>query len=143
VPENSAKEGTPTRVDAHDFPAAIDLGDLDLVGDDDAATHQVDEVTSEEVFGEEELSRSTLKTAKVDSQSLEGHAALGETTDLLYRDEEISSLNANDGAHDRRVRVVTETRDQVLDASDSVTVGVEDLTAQESGEVKNLRHQKP
>jgi hypothetical protein len=41
------------------------------------------------------------------------------------------------------VRIVAKTRDQVLDASNPVTVRVEDGTVQERGEVENFCHNEP
>ncbi len=48
----ASQERTTTRVHADHFPLSIDLGDLDLVGDDQAPAHEVDEVARQEVLGE-------------------------------------------------------------------------------------------
>ena len=140
VSEHPTQQRTPTRVDPDDLPAPVDLGDLNLVGDNDATAHQVDEVARQQVFGEEDLAGTSLETTKVDSPALEGHATLGESANLLDRHEEVSTLDTDDGAHDGRVRIVAETRDQVLDASNLVAVRVVDRTVQERREVENLSH---
>jgi hypothetical protein len=140
VSKDSAQQRSTTRVDADDFPAPIDLGNLDLVGGHDATAHQVDEVSREQVFGEKNLSGSSLESSKVDSPPLEGHATLDETANLFDRHEEVSTLNADNRADNGRVRIVAEPRDQVLDASNLVTVRVVDRTVQERREVQNFSH---
>ena len=131
APEDATEEGATTRVDAHHFPASIDLCDLDLIGDHDATAHQVDEVTSEKVLCEKDLSRAPLKTTKVHSPAFKCHTPFGKPADLLDRHEKVPALDADHRAHDRRVRIVAESRDQVLDASNLVTVRVVDRTMQE------------
>jgi hypothetical protein len=88
-------------------------------------------MSSEQVLGQEELARATLEAAQVDASSLEGHATLAEPADLSNGDKEISPFDPDDRSHDGRMRVVTEARDQILDASDPVAVLIEDWTAQE------------
>jgi hypothetical protein len=119
------------------------LSDLDLIGDDETSSHQVNKVSREQVFGEEQLARTTLEAPKVDLATFEGHASSLQAADLSYRNEEIPSLDLYDGAHNRRMGVITKSRDQVLDASYSVAVRVEDRTTQKRGEVENFGHGTP
>ena len=77
LPEHPTQQRSTTGVNAHDFPAPINLGNLDLVGDHDATAHQVDEVSRQEIFGEETSRRAVARTSKVDPTALEGHATLG------------------------------------------------------------------
>ena len=138
--KHPAQQRTSTRVNPHDLPAPIDLRDFDLIRDDDAPAHQVDEVACQEVFGEEDLSGTSLETAQVHTPALECHAPFGEPANLLDRHEEVSALDTDHGTHNRRVRIVAETRDQVLDASNLVAVRVVDRTVQERREVQNFSH---
>ena len=126
-----------------DLPLVVDLGDLDLVRGDQAAAHQVDEVARQEVLGEQELTGTALETTQVDALAFEGHAPLAQATDLADRHEEVPALDADDRADDRRVRVVAEARDQVLDATDPAAVRIEDRSVQERGEVENFSHVMP
>ena len=93
------------RVDADDFPLVVDLGDLNLVGGDQAAAHEVDQVTREQVLGEQEFARATLETTQVHALALKGHAALAQPADLSNRHEEVATLDADDRAHDRGVEL--------------------------------------
>jgi hypothetical protein len=68
---------------------------------------------------------------------------LGQASDFLDGEKKVSTFDTDNGAHDRRVRIVAESRDQVLDASNPVTAGVEDRAVQERREVKNVSHGKP
>jgi hypothetical protein len=141
--EYATKERSASRVDSHDFPSALHLGNFNLIGNDEATTNQVDEVTRQEVFGQKKLPGATLETSQINFAALKGHAAFGQAADLANWHEEIAALNTNDGTHDWRVSVVTEARDQVLDATNPVTVLIKDRTAQESGKVKYFSHSKP
>jgi hypothetical protein len=89
-------------------------------------------VTGEQIFGEQELPWATLEATKIDPAPFEGHPTLHESANLSHWNEEIAALDANDSAHDGGVRFVAKTRDQVLDASDPVAVGVKDRTTQKS-----------
>ena len=51
--QNPSQEWPATGVDTDDFPSSVDLGNLDLVGDDQASTYEVYEVARQEVFGEQ------------------------------------------------------------------------------------------
>ena len=133
----------PSRVDAHNLPSPIAVGQLDLVGRDESPSHQIDGVSRQQVGGQKNLAGSALKSAKVNASSLESDAAVAEATDLLHRYEQVSSLNAHHDANNRRVRVVAEPRDQVLDASNAVTVLVKYGTAHEGREVHNICHSEP
>ena len=55
------------RVDADDFPTTLTVGEFNVIGGNEASTHQVDEVTSEQVLCQEQLAWSTFKFSKVDS----------------------------------------------------------------------------
>ena len=105
-----------------------------------ASALSVYEVSREKVFGEQHLSRTALELTKVDSASFEGHATLGQTADLLDRDEDITTFDTNDSTHDRGVWIVTKARDQVLDASNLVAVRVVDRAPQERREMEDFRH---
>jgi hypothetical protein len=129
--EHSAKERAPTRVDTDNLPSTIDLGNLDLIGNDEPSSNQVDEMTREQVLSEQQFTRSSLESAQIHPSPFKGHATLAEPTDLSNGDEEVATFDANHRAHDRRVRVVAESRDQILDATNPVTVRIEDWTAQE------------
>ena len=83
----------------------------------------------EQVLGEQQFARSTLEPTKVDALALEGHTTLGEAADLSDRDEEIPTLDLDHRPHDRRVRIIAQSRHQVLDATDPVAVLVKDRTA--------------
>ncbi len=97
-------------------------------------------MAGQEVLGQEELAGPALEPSQVDPAALEGDAALGQAADLADRHEEVAALDADDGAHDRRVGVVAEARDQVLDAADPVAGLVEHRPVQERGEVEDLGH---
>jgi hypothetical protein len=141
LPEHAAKEGAPSGVDAHDLPAAVDLGDLDLVGDDEPPAHQVDEMARQQVLGQQQFAGTALEAAQVDLGALEGHAALAQSADLADRHEEVAAFDADHDAHDGRVGVVAEARDQVLDAADPVAGLIEDRPVQERGEVEDFSHE--
>jgi hypothetical protein len=132
VAEHATQERASSGIDAHDLPATVNFGDLDLVGDDDAPPHQINEVTGEKIFGEQQLTRTTLEATEIDPTPFECHATLREPANLTHRNKEVAPFDANDGAHDGGVRVVAKTRDQVLDASDPVAVRVKDRTVQKS-----------
>jgi hypothetical protein len=88
-------------------------------------------VSSQEVLGEEEFAGSPLESAQVYTPTLKRDATLSESTNLLDGHEEVTTLNANDRTHNGRMRVVAETRDQILDASNPVASLVKDWPAQE------------
>jgi len=77
-------------------------------------------VTREQIFGEQSSLRTCSKRRRSHAAPFKSHSTLGESTNLSNRREEVATFETDDGAHDRRVRVVAETRDQVLDASDPV-----------------------
>ena len=54
----------------------VDLGDLDLVRRDQAATDQVDQVAGEQVLREQQFTGASLKSTKVHPLALEGQASL-------------------------------------------------------------------
>ena len=59
-----ATEHTPRRgVDPHDLPAAVVSGQLDLVGPDQPAAHEIDEMAGLEVLGQEQFARPALEAA--------------------------------------------------------------------------------
>jgi hypothetical protein len=97
-------------------------------------------VARQQVLGEQQFAGATLESTKVNSSTLKGHATLAETADLPNWHKEIAPFDADDGADNRRVRVVTEARDQILDATDPVTVLIEDGTAKKRGEVEDFCH---
>jgi hypothetical protein len=47
----ATKEGSPSRVNTDDFPATLTVSEFKVIGGNEASTHQVDEVTSEQVLG--------------------------------------------------------------------------------------------
>jgi len=61
--EDPTQERSLARVDSDDLPLVVDLGDLDLVRGDQATSHQVDQVARQQVFGEQELTGTTLEAA--------------------------------------------------------------------------------
>jgi hypothetical protein len=111
APEHATKEGAATRVDAHDFPPSINLGDFNLIRDYQAAAHQVNEVAGEQVFGEQELTGAALEAPKVDALTLKRHAPFVETTDFADGHEGITPFDFDHRTNNRRVGIVTETRD--------------------------------
>jgi hypothetical protein len=62
--EDSTQERSLTRVDADDLPLAVDLGDFDLVGGDETTANQVDQVSRQQVFGEQELTGTALESTQ-------------------------------------------------------------------------------
>jgi hypothetical protein len=100
-------------------------------------------VARQKVLGEEHLSGATLEPSQVDSLALEGHPTFGEATDFTDWNEQIATLDPDNHPDDWRMGVVAETRDQVLDASNPVTVRIEDRPVQERREVENFGHTKP
>ena len=143
VSQHAAEERTTTGVHADDFPASVDLGDLDLVGDDDATAHEVDEVAGQEVLGEQHLSRTALELRRSTRRPSNVMRPAASPPIFLDGHEEVATLDADHRADDRRVRVVAEPRDQVLDASNLVAVRVVDRAAQERREVENFSHGQP
>jgi hypothetical protein len=61
--EHPTQEGTATRVHPDHLPLRVDLGYLDLVGDDQSTTHEVDQVSREQIFGEQQFTGTSLESA--------------------------------------------------------------------------------
>jgi hypothetical protein len=98
-------------------------------------------VSRQQVLGQEQFTGATLETTKIDALALECHSTFCEATDLAYGDEEIAPLDADDCADDWWRGIVTEARDEVLDATDPVAVRIKDRSVQERGEVEKVSHQ--
>jgi hypothetical protein len=141
--EDASKERPAPGVDTYYLPLAVHLSDLDLIGDDEAPANQINKVSSEEVLSEQQLARTTLKTSKVDLPAFKGHTTGLQAPDLSDWHEEVPPLDLDHRAHERRVRVIAESRDQVLDASYSVAVRIEDRTTQKCREMENFGHGTP
>ena len=67
----ASQQWSPPRVDTDDFPTTLTVGEFNVIGGNEASTHQVDEVTSEQVLRQEQLAWSTFEFSKVDSLSRE------------------------------------------------------------------------
>jgi hypothetical protein len=141
--EDPSKEWSTTGVDTDHLPLAVNLGDLDVVRRDETSADQVDEVSSQQVFGKEQFTGATLESTKIDALALEGHLSFGQSTDLSDRHEQIATFDTDDGADNGWMRVVPEARHEVLDATDPVAVRIEDWSVQERGEVEKFSHQLP
>jgi hypothetical protein len=139
---DTTKQRSSTWIYRDDLPLSVNLRQFNFVRTDESATNQVDGVSREEVFGEQEFTWSTFEASKVNAAALKGHAPLSETPNFSNRDKGISSLNANNGANNGRVGIGTEASNEVLDATDPVTVAIEDWTAKKRGKVKNLLHRE-
>ena len=83
---------------------AVHLGQLDLVGLDDPAAHEVDGVAGQQVAGEEQLARAALEAAQVDPGAVEADPAGLEGGDLADRHEQVARPDGHHQAHDRGVR---------------------------------------
>ena len=124
--QHAAKERATARVHANHFPASVNLGNLDFVGDDQPATNQVDEIARQEVFGQQEFTGSAFETAEVDTLTLEGHAALSESPDFANRNEGVTALDLDNGPDNGWVSVIAEARNEVLHPSDTSAILVVD-----------------
>jgi hypothetical protein len=141
--KDPTQEWSTTGVDTHNLPLAVDLGNLDVVRRDETTADQVYEVSCQQVFRQQQFTGATLESTKIDALALEGHAALGQSTDLANWNEEVATLDTNDGSNNRWMGVVPEARDEVLDATNPVAVRIEDWSVQERGEVEKISHLLP
>ena len=127
------------RVDPDDLPAGLVAGQLDLVGPDDPAADEVDEVARHEVLGQEQLAGPPLEAAEVDLGAVEGHPPRLDGRDLPGGHEQLAPSDLHDEAGDRRVRAVADARDEVLHAPETVTrPGVDERALEDAREVDEL-----
>src|ERR1039458_4244364 len=101
--EEPAEQGASPNVDTHDLPRAVDVGKLDLVRRDEAPAHEVDEVPSEQVMGEQDLTGAPLEATQVNPLALEPRAAPLDRGDLADGHEQIASPDTHDDADHGRV----------------------------------------
>jgi hypothetical protein len=115
-PESPARRG----IDANDLPTALGVGELNLVSLDEAPAHEVDQVPSFEVPGQEELARPAFESAEIDAGAVEGDTTGLDGRDLADRDEEVSTSDLDDEAHDRWMGTVADTCNEILDSAQAV-----------------------
>ncbi len=93
------------------------LRQLDLFGADETSAYKVDEVAGEQVPREEELAGAALEVSQVHRPAFEADAAVLEIGDLADRYEQVTSGDAHDRSDDRRVRLLVQAHDEILDAA--------------------------
>ena len=122
--EEATEQGSTTGIDANHFPRAIHLGEFDLVGGDEASTHQVDEVASHQVLGQEQLARTALELSQVDPLCSEDHPVRSQLRNLGDLHEELSATDANDEPGDGRVHRRANTDDDVNNPSNPPAIAI-------------------
>ena len=86
--QQAAQRHAGARVHADDLPAAVEPGDLDLVGPDEAGSLEVDEVAGQEVLPEEELTGSAVEALEVDGVAHQLDPARADVGDAVDGNEE-------------------------------------------------------
>ena len=136
--EQAPEQRATSSIDADHFPRAIHLGEFDLVGGDQASTHQVDEVASHQVLGQEQLARTALELSEIDPFSSEDDAVRAQLRNLGDLHEELSAPNPNDEPGDGRVCRGADSNDDVNDPADSPTITVDERRSHEAGNVSEF-----
>ena len=124
--------------DARHLPGAVHLGQLDLVGPDQPAPHDVDEMARRQVPGEEQLTGTTLEPAQVDLAAVEPDVAGLETVHLSDRDEQVAAADVDDEPDDGRVRALPHPDDHVLDPSDAISLAVDERAPDHARQMERL-----
>jgi hypothetical protein len=81
-------------------------------------------VARQQVFREQNFTRTALETAQVNAVSFKAHPAGGEAANLADRDEKVTALDTDNGSDDWGVGVIAHPGHEVANAADAVTVYV-------------------
>jgi hypothetical protein len=126
------------RIDADDLPAAVEAGDLDLVGPDEPGPLEVDEVAGQQVLDEQQLARAAVEALQVDGVAHHLDASGTDVGDALDGNEERSLTDADDETRERGMGGVAQPDDQVLDPAQAVPVAVDERALHHARQVKDL-----
>jgi hypothetical protein len=142
-----AQQAASSRVDPYQSPPSIDAGKLDVVRVDEAAGRDVNQPPVENVCAEENLAGPALEPLKVERVAGKLDPPRLERADLLGRDEELTTADADLEACDRGIAAVGEAHDEILDTSELLSPavhngGVDDLGRRKESPV-NRRHAYP
>jgi hypothetical protein len=134
----TAEHGSTRRVDPDHLPCAVELGQFDLIGPDEAATDEVDEMTRQEVLPEEELAWSALESPQVDPLTFKVDVTRIETSHLADRDEQVAPFDFDDESHDGGMGGISHSGDEVLHPAEAVTSPVDERALDDVGKVDDL-----
>ena len=135
--EQAADQGSPRRVDPHHLPGPVDEGQLDLVGLDQAAADEVDQVPGLQVLGEQQLARTPLEPTQVHPFPLEADPTGLEGRHLPHGHEEVAPGDGGHHAGQRGVGLLAGPDDQVLHPPQPVTVGVHQRPADDARQMED------
>jgi len=108
------------------------LGQHDVVGSNESAAHDIDQVSSQQVLGQKQFILSALKAPKVHSATLEPSGSINERHDFSGRNKEVSPANAYDKTDHGRMRVVAQADHEVFDPPDAVPGVIDQRTPDDS-----------
>ena len=139
-PGQQPAQGHPgARVDPDDLPAAVEPGDLDLVGPDEPGALEVDEVAGQEVLDQQELARAAVEALEVDGLAHQLDARPGRMSAMRSMGTNRERWPMRTTRPDRGGWGVSpRLDDEVLDPAQAVAVAVHERALHHARQVKDL-----
>ena len=137
--QQPAQEALGADVDADHPPPAFDPGDLDLVGANEPCTVDVDQLAVEQVLSQQQLALSAFERLQVEPCLRERDPAVLDLADSLGGDVHVAAGDLCDGSADRRVLVLAEVDEQVVDLAELAAFGVVQVAADDQRQVQDGR----
>ncbi len=134
-----AREPARADIDTDDPIPAVEPRQFDLVRAYEPRTIDVDQLTIEHVFAKEHLLGPPLEGTEVETCCPQRRLPVFDPRYRLGRHEYLASRNGRQQPGDRRVFVVAQTDDQIVDPSDLVAAIHAKLAPRDQGEMQELR----
>ena len=136
--EHPAQNRPAGRVDPDHLEGAVDQRDLDLVRTDEPGAHDVDQVPSRQVFGEEKLAGPSFETGEIERLALELDASGANASDQRDRHEELPPADSRDDPGHRGMCLFALARDDVLDPAHPFPVTAQQRAVDDAGKMDDV-----
>src|SRR5579862_870273 len=135
-------EAAQADIHADDAVPAVKPCELDLVGAHEPGAVDVDQLPVENVLLEENLLRAAAEMLEVELVRIERDDTGSDLDDLLRGEEDWSTRDRRNDARDRRVVLVAEADDEVVDAAEALVRRIAELSSDYEREVKDRRSKR-